>query len=305
MPFTHLEPTATAEQVVSALHADGACIVDDLVSDGFMEQLSREMDAYIALSPEGTDNFIGTRTRRTGAMIARSPASRELVMHPLALGVSEQLLKTPMYQLNLTQVISIFPGETAQPLHRDQIGWGFYPFPSDFDVQCNTIWALTDFTEENGATRLLPGSHLLAPEITATEATLEHEVELAEMSRGSVLFYTGKVFHAGGANNSQQIRQGINITYCLPWLRQEENQFLSTPLDVARTLDDDLLRLMGYRAAPLGYVLDFEDPLAVLRPQMAKVSFHALGQMEPVSAGGSIPNALYDELYNDKGSGNV
>jgi ectoine hydroxylase-related dioxygenase (phytanoyl-CoA dioxygenase family) len=94
------------------------------------------------------------------------------------------------------------------------------------------------------------------------------------MPRGSALFYTGKVFHGAGANRSAQIRRAINITYAVGWVRQEENQFLSCPLDIARTLPDDLLKVMGYQMGcfALGYVRDFEDPMVAIRePEQRQV----------------------------------
>jgi len=130
-------------------------------------------------------------------------------------------------------------------------------------VQCNTIWAMTDFTEENGATRLVPGSHRYDDRLEiGSDATVP-----GEMPKGSVLFYTGALYHGAGANRSADVRSGVNITYAVSWLRQEENQYLSVPADVARTLPDDLLRLIGYArgAYALGYVDDLRDPLAVLR----------------------------------------
>lgn len=274
MPLQYLPPTATKEEVVAALKADGCCVVENLASNELMDTVADEMAPYIDRSPNGRDDFAGTLTRRTGAMLARSRASHQLVMHPLVLDVSRSILdKMPVMQLNLTQVISVFPGETEQPLHRDQQGWAFFPFPTDYDPQCNTIWAMTDFTIDNGATRILPGTHVLPPETTSEEAASGRQIERAEMSRGSVLFYTGKVFHAAGANNSSEVRQGINITYCLGWLRQEENQFLCTPLEMAKTFDDELLRLMGYQGAPFGYVLDFEDPMVMVRTDRPKEAF--------------------------------
>jgi ectoine hydroxylase-related dioxygenase (phytanoyl-CoA dioxygenase family) len=152
-------------------------------------------------------------------------------------------------------------------MHRDELAWDFFPFPPDYDVQCNTIWALTDFTADNGATRVLPGTHTLETGATAEEAGVGREIERAEMDRGSVFFYTGKVFHGAGANHSDRIRQGINLTYCVGWVRQEENQYVSIPMEVARTLDDDLLRLMGYQvgSVAIGYVRDFEDPMVMVR----------------------------------------
>ncbi|NNE10911.1 MAG: phytanoyl-CoA dioxygenase family protein, partial [Ilumatobacter sp.] len=140
-------------------------------------------------------------------------------------------------------------------------------FPADYHVQCNTMWALTDFTEQNGATRIAPGTSAMADDDAASVATAP-----AEMRRGSVLFYEGKVLHSGGANRSDAPRVGVNITYAVGWVRQEENQYLACPPEVASTLDDDLLRLMGYQegAFALGYVGDQEDPLGVLRGERRK-----------------------------------
>ena len=165
-------------------------------------------------------------------------------------------------------MIAIGPGEPAQPIHRDQWAFDFYPFPSGYEVQCNTIWALTDFTEENGATRVVPGSNALADKL---KFKLEDSIA-AEMSKGSVLLYSGSVYHGGGANRSDATRVGINITYNLSWLRQEENQYLSCPPEIAKTLPVPLLKLMGYRrgAYALGYVDDLRDPIEVVRPDLAK-----------------------------------
>jgi ectoine hydroxylase-related dioxygenase (phytanoyl-CoA dioxygenase family) len=276
----HLPPTCDEADVIAVLRADGACIVDDLAPAGLMDRVGEEMRPYVDVSPEGRDNFIGRLTRRTGSMIARSPSSRDLIVHPLVLGTTEGILaKASTYQLHLTQVISVYPGETEQPLHQDQ-GCDGYPFPPDYDIQCNTIWAMTDFTAANGATRVLPGSHVLPSGTTASRAGEGRQLVQAEMTRGSVLFYSGKVWHGAAANTTDQVRQGINLTYCVGWIRQEENQYLSTPLEVARTLDDDLLRLMGYQlgGSAIGYVRDFEDPMVVVR-DLPKQAFDFEGRL--------------------------
>ncbi len=120
------------------------------------------MAPFVDATPTGSDDFSGRNTKRTGALIARSPSSHELIQHPTILGVTERLLhRAQSFQLHLTQVISIGPDSPGQPIHRDQWAFDFFEFPSDYDVQCNTIWALTDFTEANGATRLMPGSQHL------------------------------------------------------------------------------------------------------------------------------------------------
>lgn len=276
MDLVHLPPTTDATLIDAVLRRDGALIVDDLAPPGVVDAVLAEMAPYIDATPGGSDDFSGRRTRRSGALIARSPSSRRLVQDPLVLDVTRRLLdRARSYQLHLTQTIAIGPGEPAQPLHRDEWAFDFFDFPADYHVQCNTIWAMTDFSEENGATRLVLGSQGLSRKVDVDTLTSVP----AEMATGSCLFYTGKVFHGGGANRSADTRIGLNLTYDVGWLRQEENQYLSVPLEVAATLDDDLLRLMGYRlgAYALGYVDDARDPLEVVRGRRGVASFRVDG----------------------------
>jgi ectoine hydroxylase-related dioxygenase (phytanoyl-CoA dioxygenase family) len=276
MPIQHLLPTASGEDIAAALRSDGAVIVDKLATSEQIDRVRREMDPYVGATQLGNDNFSGRNTRRTGALIARSPASRELVMHPTALAAVQNLLAhATNFQLHLTQLISIGPNEPMQLIHRDQWAFDFFPFPKGYEVQCNTIWAMTDFTEENGATRVVLGSNHDEDRLTFAEA----DTEPAEMEKGSVLFYTGSVYHGGGANRSNAVRCGINITYNVAWLRQEENQYLAVPREIARDLPVELLRLMGYArgAYALGYIDDLRDPIEVLRPDLAGVG---LGELD-------------------------
>lgn len=263
MSLHHFPPETPALDVSEHLAEHGYAIVDRAVSEDTLDRFAAEIDHHVASSTTGQDQYDGAATKRTGALIARSPAARELVMHPLAVATVEHFLgHATTVQLLLTQLISIGPGETQQKLHRDQMMFDLYPFPIDYHVQCNTMWALTDFTALNGATHVCPGTSSM----TESEADAVASIQ-AEMSRGSVLFYDGKVRHGGGANTSSGTRQGVNITYGVGWVRQEENQYLACPPDIARTLDDGLLEMMGYRqgAFSLGYVGDQQDPLAVLR----------------------------------------
>jgi len=272
MTVEHLSPDAGAERVAAALERDGCCVVDRLVAPGTLDRLGEELAPFLERTRPGVDRFSGERTRRTGGLVARSATARELVMHPLVLGaVRAALAHSRSFQLHLTQVIAIGPGESAQAIHRDQWAFDFFPFPPGYEVQCNTLWAMTDFTEANGATRVVPGSHRFADRLELSQA----DTEPAEMERGSVLFYTGALYHGGGANRSDAIRQGLNLTYALAWLRQEENQYLSVPAEVARELPEDLLRLMGYAqgAYALGYVDDLRDPIEVVRPELSRTGF--------------------------------
>jgi ectoine hydroxylase-related dioxygenase (phytanoyl-CoA dioxygenase family) len=272
MSIKHLSTSASPDEICAALNDDGCVVVDRVVAPDLIDQVGAELRPFTDVTPIGADDFSGRRTRRTGGLIARSPKCRELVMNPIVLGaVGKFLGHATSFQLHLTQVIAIGPGEPAQTIHRDQWAFDFFPFPRGYEVQCNTIWAMTDFTEENGATRVIPGSNHFDDRLRFKES----DTEPAEMAKGSVLFYTGSIYHGGGANRSNAIRTGINITYNVSWLRQEENQYLSVPQEIARTLPVELLRLMGYRlgAYALGYVDDTRDPIEVVRPDLARNGF--------------------------------
>lgn len=261
-----------AAQVAAALAADGCAVIERLVEPAVMDQLAEELHPWMDATAPGNDEFAGHSTRRTGGLLARSATSRDLVRHPTVRGIVDLVLAhATSYQLHLTQLIAIGPGESPQRIHRDQWAFDGFPFPAGYEVQCNTMWAMTDFTEANGATRVIPGSNHLADRLHFTDA----DTIPAEMPKGSVLLYTGALYHGGGANRSVEVRRGVNLTYCVSWLRQEENQYLSVPLELARTFDEDLQRLMGYArgAYALGYIDDLRDPIEVLRSGAGAVGF--------------------------------
>jgi len=279
MPIPRLPGNATPEAVADALAREGCAVVERLVPRALLDRARAELKPFLDATPVGPDDFSGRNTRRTGGLIARSETCRGVVTHPLVLGTVKNLLKdATTFQLHLTQVIAVGPGSESQMIHRDQWAFDFFPFPTGYEVQCNTIWAMTDFTEENGATRLIPGSHRLEGRREFTQA----DTVPAEMPAGSVLFYTGSLYHGAGANRSDEVRYGLNITYAVSWLRQEENQYLSVPADVARGLPDSLLRLMGYArgAYALGYVDDMRDPLDVLKGRSSGVGLGDLAAAE-------------------------
>jgi hypothetical protein len=274
MPVKHLPADCAASAVAEIIQEEGAVVVDGVASSHLMDSIEAELRPYLDATPLGPDDFAGRLTRRTGSLIARSPSARQLVMHPLALGTTgEVLAHATNFQLHLTQAIAIGPGQPAQAIHKDRWAFDFFPFPTGYEVQCNTIWALTDFTEANGATRIALGSN------TADDGRpfTQDDTEPAEMERGSVLLYSGSVNHGGGANRTDQVRVGLNITYNLAWLRQEENQYLATPREIAQTLPVELLRLMGYDrgAYSLGYIDDLRDPIESVRPGLGTTGFAA------------------------------
>ena len=255
MPLNTLPASTTAKQVVQELIDNGAVIVKDVIGTDIVDRLNAEVKPYIDKTPLGHDNFLGKTTKRTGALAARSAQCRELIVNDLALAAAEQFLQpyTSRIILHLTQTIQIGPGGPAQAIHRDRYAWGKY-LPREIEPQLNTIWALTDFTAENGATQCVPGSH----KWPWNQQPEPEQICQAEMTKGSVFFYTGSVLHSGGANNSQQTRTGLNLTYCLGWLRQEENQYLSCPQSIAKDFDPQLQDLLGYTQGEyaLGYYSD-------------------------------------------------
>ena len=251
---------ASADVIETALRELGCVVVERLAPAEQLDRVAAELEPHLRATAPGADEFTGRNTRRTGALLARSPSFRDLAAHPLVLGALDRVLgdHATSYQLHLTQVIEIGPGEPAQLVHRDQWAFDFFSFPAGFEVECHTMWAMDDFTEENGATRVIPGSNHWADKL---RPGLDQTVP-AEMPKGSVLLYLGSIYHGGGANRSAHARRGINVGYTLSWLRQEENQYLACPPEIARELPDDLARLAGYQrgAYALGYYGDLRDP---------------------------------------------
>ena len=257
MKLRTLRPNATTHDVLAELDYAGAVVVKDVIGEETLERFNSEVMPYVERTPMGRDNFAGKATKRTGALAARSQTCRDLILHELALGAAEAFLApfTKKVLLHLTQTIEIHPGSRAQAIHRDRYAWGDY-LPQSIEPQLNTIWAMTDFTTENGATHCAPGSHRWSWEQQARP----DQICQVEMSKGSVFFYTGSILHHGGANMSTTPRLGLNLTYCLGWLRQEENQYLSCPPDLAQDFDPKLQELLGYTQGEysLGY---YSDPL--------------------------------------------
>ncbi len=169
------------------------------------------------------------------------------------------------WRFSAAEYIEIGPGEDAQRLHRDRWKYDMVEFPDE--VELNGMWAVTEFTEENGATRIIPGSHRFSPDRQPEES----ETIAAAMPQGSLLLYTGSVYHGGGANRSGEWRRGLSLQHAVSWLTQSTNQFLECPPEVVATWPDDLVRFIGYERAGngLGYWRDSEDPLSAVHPERA------------------------------------
>ena len=258
---------ASVEQVVEIIRRDGGVIISDLLSPATLNALRDELDSYLNVTPCGVDPyFAGTQTRRVARIIGRSDTAVEVAMNPLFLGVARQILQTPTHvwvgsdriemapdiQLSITQAIQIGPGQGLQPLHRDDATslWRHPQYGREARLQM--MLAISDFTEENGATRVIPGSHLWDDERMPTQ----EETVAAQMPAGSALLWMGSVYHGGGANTSAAPRTGLTMAYDLAFLRLEENHFLSIPIERVRQLPAEMQRLLGWSASStlLGWV---------------------------------------------------
>lgn len=244
--LTHIGVDCSAEAVCEHLERDGAVVIDGALDEAGVDAVLRELSPFFETARSGRNEFAGFHTQRIGALMARSPACRRLALDALVNTSCSRFLgpHADGYQLHFTQAVRIGPEEGAQALHRDRGVWGGR-IPRRIETQLSTIWAISEFTEANGATRVVPGSHRWSRDRTP-EA---HEIVAATMRPGSVLVYTGSVLHGGGSNSTRAHRLGVLLHYTLDWLRQEENQYLSCPPEVAKDLPPELRALMGYSRA--------------------------------------------------------
>ena len=186
------------------------------------------------------NDFEGRSTLRVYNLLAHGPLWQQVPVHPQVLPIVEGVLDHGCLVSSLSS-IAIGPGEVAQPIHADD---QLMPLAKPHvPTVCNTMWALTDFTEANGATRIIPGTHT-----SDTSPTYGHPYDSipAEMPAGSVLVWHGSLWHGGGANTTDERRVGIAMNYCAGWIRQQENQQLGLPLDLVRTFPSRLQELCGF-----------------------------------------------------------
>lgn len=257
-PFT---ADADVNDIAESVRQHGYAIVHGAMRDGMRDRLVSELSSHLDSTAFGEEDFWGHKTKRFGALVAKSATACEMTIDPMVLGVVDEVLLKycANYWLNYTGVMYLAPGESAQPLHRDTNLWPFAnPAPP---LTLATMWAVSDFTENNGATRIVPGSHLWDDD----RQPQPHEVIAAQMPAGSVLLYTGNLIHGGGANQSSDVRYGVALHYVLGWLRQEETQLLTLSKEQALALPEKLQRLVGYSlgASALGMV-DHLDPYEYL-----------------------------------------
>src|SRR5262245_28365131 len=227
---------------VARIARDGYTIVEDAIEldlvDALAEDLAR-LEASLGIVP-AKNIFEGTRTTRIYNLLARGPLYQRIPVHDEVLPIVEQVLDRGCLVSSLSS-IAIGPDETPQPLHADD---QLIPLPRPHvPIIVNSMWAISDFTEDNGATRIVPGSHVRPepPPLGVPVDTIP-----AVMRRGSVMVYNGSLWHGGGANRTRHRRVGIAMNYCAGWMRQQENQQLGIPLAIARTFSPRLRRLAGF-----------------------------------------------------------
>lgn len=257
----------------------GAVLVEDLLDQDLLTRFNAELDGYLNENAQGAERnfvnegvaaFFGDRTEHLSGLAAKSEIfATEVLTHQVYRGVCDEVLlpNCSSYQLNLAHVLNRGPGGAPQPLHRDEDVWIHLAKPRP-TIMLASVLALRDFTAENGATRVIPGSHLWDPERQPTDA----EAIPAVMRAGSGIIYLGSTIHAAGANaTADQWRRGMHISYGVGWLRTEENQYLSIPLDQARALPRESQELLGFgvhdaialRGGYLGAV-DLADPVELM-----------------------------------------
>ena len=241
-PLALTAPDTDGDSLAQCLLADGCVLLEGLAPE-LVARAREELNPHIESAPRGHNSFLGSHTKRLGALLQKSKAVQEIAIHPKILELADAILLPycARYQLNFSGMMHLEPGSDRQSLHRDA---AMYPLlhPSPATIMA-VMWAASDFSYENGGTLLVPGSHLWDGDRRPNEG----EVAVAEMPLGSALIYTGGILHGGGSNQTEQeSRTGISLQYSLGWLRQEENQFLTNPPEVAREFPDRLARLIGY-----------------------------------------------------------
>ncbi len=235
---------AHLEKLSADLTRDGYVILERIVPESQIDSIREEL---LGLLPEncGRNGFEGMLTQRLYAVISKTLACNPLIEHPLVLGLLDRVL-APNYLLSQLQVINILPGEAAQPLHHDD---GFYPVPRPRPPYgAATVIALNDFTADNGATVVIPGSHAWGQkEPDADDCARAIPVI---MPKGSMVLFLGTLWHGGGANHSDAPRLAATAQYCEPWARQQENFSLSVSLERARQCSPHIQRMLGYSIHP-------------------------------------------------------
>lgn len=250
-----------------AMRTRGFIIVEGLLSADEVAAVKLALSPWLQGERYGRNDFEGERSERVYALLAKAPVLARIIEHPVLLPLLDRLLP-PQYLLSAALAINVHPGETPQPFHIDDSSTklpGPRPHPW---TGVSTLWAFDDFTDTNGATELIPGSHLWHDARFPLAQTATNEAVKALMPAGSAVIFLGNLVHRGGANNSTGTRLGITPQYCAPWLRQIENMVLAVPPEVARQYSPRLQEMLGYSTIDPGFMgyVDGVHPRRLLDP---------------------------------------
>ena len=235
--------------ITEILSEDGCVVIEGLLTSNEADTMQKFMSNEFNNIPDCNGDFYGHSTKRMGRLFSKHDIFQKMATFPEIIEIMDSFLleNCSDYQINLTQAISIGPNEIKQIMHQDD---PMFPFlHPNSEVMINCMWAIDDFTEENGATILVPGSHLW-PRTQSLNLAYEnlppHMIAKGIMKKGSVLIYLGSLYHSGGQNNTEQRRCGAVISYCLGWLRQAENSYLAYSANEVNKMPERLKRLLGY-----------------------------------------------------------
>jgi hypothetical protein len=267
MALLRLGPDAPVSDVTASLDEHGYALIEGVLDPTDVAGRLEVLNGLFAATPTGRNSFEGFHTQRVYALYAKTRAFDDLAVHPLLLAALDHALGEH-YQFSAPVALQVGPGEKAQVLHRDE---DVYPLPTPHPpVVVNSMWALCDFTADNGATRLIPGSHRW-PDGRRPDPDDPGEAVAATMPAGSVLIYLGGLWHGGGANATDRPRPGVLLEYVVSWLRPQETHLIAMAPEVVRTLPQRLQELLGYNVFPpfLGYV-DGRHPRRALDPSSGR-----------------------------------
>ena len=242
MPQMNLTLSDQIDCWTAELLERGWCVIPDLLPPEMVWALDADLVSDFVETPFCEGGFYGSRTKRFGRLLVRSPIAPRIVQHELVLGIGRKVLSPwcDTIQLNLTQALALHPGAPPQLPHRDQDMWR--GSVGEVEYLVNVMWPFTRYTAENGATIVWPNSHgrrALDPEPPTGEFA-------AELEPGSALLFLGSTLHGAGGNSSDEVRRGAIVSYCLGWLKPYENQWLAYPPEIARNFSPELAALVGY-----------------------------------------------------------
>ncbi len=248
MPIQSVARTAAPDDILAILDHDGVVIIRELIDRTTMQAVIGQVAPRLAERKTGGGEFFGYRKRSIGALFSHGPALAQIPLNPTVQALADRVLSPSCntYQVHATGAIQVWGGGQNQPLHREIDAYTPFiqPSPDTPEYILFFMFAGTDFTAENGATRLVPGSHRWPADRRAAEG----EVCQAVMPQGSAVVWLGKTLHGLGTNTTASPRTGLFFSFSVGWLRQEENQYLAVPVDIAKELPERLQQLLGYRA---------------------------------------------------------